>query len=134
MTHPFTKREVLVHKIQFYLLFIEVLLPSEECEWSCIYVRGNNVSSFYDISIGFYNCCKVVFFVFHFVSSLSQGHLLVISFAVFSGVCAVHFVITGTCIAGLLLGFCINISPLFLMKIGDNIWGRILYAECALAL
>jgi hypothetical protein len=34
-------------------IFIEVPVPSQESEWSCICVSGIELASFYDVSIGF---------------------------------------------------------------------------------
>ena len=46
--------------------FIEVPVPSQESKPLCICVKGINFDSFYDFSIGFWNCFdNVVFFVFH---------------------------------------------------------------------
>ena len=66
--HDYIKRERFdFHKTNLTLsLFIEVPVPSQESEQSCIYVlEGNNFVSFYDISIGFYNYSnEVLCFVF----------------------------------------------------------------------
>jgi hypothetical protein len=37
-------------------IFIEVPVPSQECERLCIFVRGNDFASFYDFCIGKWNC------------------------------------------------------------------------------
>ena len=50
-------------------IVIEVPVPSQECEWSCICVLG--ISTFYDFSNGFWVCSdRVVLFVFHFNISI----------------------------------------------------------------
>ena len=58
------REKVLAHKTRLPPpLFIEVPVPSQEREQSCIGVRGVDVSSFYDFSIA------VSIFVFHFNSN-----------------------------------------------------------------
>jgi len=54
-------------------LFSEVPAPNMEGEQSCICVLGVSIlpMSLYDFSIRFWNCYdSVVFFVFHFISTL----------------------------------------------------------------
>ena len=49
-------------------IFIEVPVPSQECERSCISVLS--ISTFYDFSNGFWICSdSVVLFVFHLNTS-----------------------------------------------------------------
>jgi len=42
-------------------LFIEVPVPRQETEWSCICVSDIDFSSFYDFDILFWNCFDIVF-------------------------------------------------------------------------
>jgi hypothetical protein len=50
-----------------YALVMEVLIPSQESEWSCICVLEVSIVT---LSIGL-NCLdSVVFFVFHFINTL----------------------------------------------------------------
>jgi len=67
--------EVWTHKTSLTPpLYIEVPVPTEECEWSCICMLGlSNFASIYDLSIGYWNCSdNIVFFVFHFFFLLLQ--------------------------------------------------------------
>ena len=62
--------EFWTHQVNLFLpLFIEVPVPSQESEWSCICVLGVLIdcASFYDFDIWFWNCSySVVLIVFHF--------------------------------------------------------------------
>jgi hypothetical protein len=46
-------------------LFIEVPVPSQEIEWSCICMLWLSTISFYDFSVGVWICSdRVIFFVY----------------------------------------------------------------------
>jgi len=70
--HYFTKREVWVHKTSLTPpLVIEVSVPSQESERTYIWVLVESIlTSFYDFSIGCWNCSdSVVFICFSFCHS-----------------------------------------------------------------
>ena len=57
-------------------LFIEVPVPCQERERSCICVSGIDFASFNDFSIRFWNCSdSVALFVFHFIVGEHCGRL-----------------------------------------------------------
>ena len=63
--------------------FIEMPVPIQESDPSCICISGVGFTSFYDFFIGFRNCCDIVVFfgIFHFIiwQIITMTHLFGVS-------------------------------------------------------